>query len=170
MSEVSKSSALDLARSAMPAFEEEDTKKSLYLGYRLSNFSRSQSLELTGIHRKTVARWREADSNFAFIDGEGISDMRKTLANEYLDMEYTRNFHLVLQKDFKILYKDATNQSLTPCESEYLAKIRAHYTPQSLAMMKQILGGGTMEQPFDFTKLTISIRRERESVEIRSEQ
>lgn len=160
MSDNGKSEALDLARSALPMFEEEDTKKSLYLSYRLSNFSRFQSVELSSIHRKTLARWTEADPNFAYIDGEGIGEMRKQLANEFLDMQFTRNFHLVLQKDFKILYKDAINQQLSPNESEYLNKIRQHYTPQSLAMMKQLLGGGTVEQPFDFTKLTISIRRE----------
>ena len=155
-----KSEALDLARSALPMFEEEDTKKSLYLSYRLSNFSRLQSVELSGIHRKTLARWTEADPNFAYIDGQGITEMRKQLANEFLDMQFTRNFHLVLQKDFKILYKDAMNQQLLPNEVEYLSKIRQHYTPQSLAMMKQLLGGGTVEEPFNFTKLTLTIRRE----------
>jgi len=154
------SEALDLARSALPAFEEEDTKKSLYLSYRLSNFSRLQSVELAGIHRKTLARWTEADQNFAYIDGQGITEMRKQLANEFLDMQFTRNFHLVLQKDFKLLYKDAIGQDLSPNDVEYLHKIRNHYTPQSLAMMKQLLGGGSVDQPFDFTKLTLTIRRE----------
>lgn len=157
---MSESETLDLARSALPAFDEEDTKKSLYLGYRLSNFSRLQSVELSGIHRKTLARWTEADPNFAALDGEGIGEYRKRFASEYLDMQFTRNFHLVLQKDFKILYKDATGQQMSPNEVDWLSKIHNHYTPQSLAMIKQLLKGGTVEQPFDFTKLTISIRRE----------
>jgi hypothetical protein len=35
-------------------------------------------------------------------------------------------------------------------------------------MVKQLLGGGTVAQPFDFTKLTLSIKREQ--IEITQEQ
>ena len=83
-------------------------------------------------------------------------------------MQFTRNFHLVLEKDFKVLYKDAIGDELTENDIKYLEKIRQHYTPQSLAMVKQLLGGGTVDQPFDFTRLTMTIKREQ--IEIREER
>jgi len=160
---------LDIARSFLPAFAEEDSKKSEYLGYRLCNFSRHQAIELTGIHPKTLSRWKE-DANFALIDGESMSFLRTQLANDYLDMQFTRNFHLVLQKDFRILYKDATTpHDMLPSEVEYLNKIRQHYTPQSLAMVKQMLSGGTVDQPFDFTKITISVQKETQQIKFEKE-
>ena len=94
--------------------------------------------------------------------------MRKEFASTFIDMQYTRNFHLMLQKDFKVLYKDAIGETLTDVENKYIEKIRQHYTPQSLAMVKQLLGGGTVDQPFDFTRLTMTIKREQ--IEIKEER
>jgi len=71
---------------------------------------------------------------------------------------------LVLQKDFRILFKEATEGTLTDDEKGYLLKIRQHYTPQSLAMVKQLLGGGNVEKPFDFTKLTLTIKKEQTTI------
>ena len=93
-----------------------------------------------------------------------MSDLRKKLSTEYIDMEFTRNFHLVLQKDFRVLFKDATDETLNDDEKGYLLKIRQHYTPQSLAMVKQLLGGGNIEKPFDFTKLTLTIKKEQTTI------
>lgn len=160
--------ALDIARSILPSFNEEDSKKSEYLGYRLNFFSRQEATELTGIHPKTVTRWRE-DPQFALIDGDGLTTLRKTLQTEFTDMQFSRNFHMVLKKDFRILYKDACSQPLTEYEQDYLIKIRQHYTPQSLAMVKQLLNGGTVEEPFNFTKLTLTIKRETEQIEMKRE-
>jgi hypothetical protein len=36
-------------------------------------------------------------------------------------------------------------------------------------MIKQLVGGGTIDKPFDFTKLTLTIRKEKETLEIKSE-
>jgi len=151
-----------IALSMVPHFAD-DGKKAHYLSYRLANFSFRESCTLGEVSEKQVRRWREADENFKYLDTEGLTELRKQMAAEYLDMQFTRNFHLVLQKDFRILYKDATvsvGEPLTEAEEKYLEKIRQHYTPQSLAMVKQLLGGGTTDQPFDFTKLTMEIKRE----------
>jgi len=142
-------------------------KRAEYLSKRICNFSVRESCQLAKVAEKTVRRWRDADPDFLRLDTEGMTDLRKNFATEYVDMQFTRNFHLVLQKDFKVLYKDATNGGLTEAEEKYLEKIRAHYTPQSLAMVKQLLGGGTTDQPFDFTRLTMTIKREQ--IEIREE-
>lgn len=164
-----------IAESILPVLSD-DSKKGLYLSYRVANFTVSESVQLSKIHMKTVRRWREADEQFRYLDMEGITELRKAMANQFIDMQFTRNFHLVLQKDFRILYKDAmadqvtTNPQLTEQEQTYLKGIRQHYTPQSLAMVKQLLAGGTVEEPFNFTKVTMTIRRQTEQVEITQEQ
>ena len=158
----------EMAISTLPFFH--DGKKSEYLAKRICNFSMREACQLAEVSEKSVRRWREADPTFNQLDTEGMTDLRKKFANEFVDLEFTRNFHLVLQKDFKILYKDATDsKNLTEDDKEYLLKIRQHYTPQALAMVKQILGGGDPKQPFDFTKLTMTIKREREQIEITQE-
>ena len=148
-----------IALAFVPTFSD-DSKKATYLSYLVANFSHREACQLTPVSEKQVHRWRDADPNFAKIAGEGLRELRKEFASSFIDMQFTRNFHLILQKDFRVLYKDAIGGELTKTEDEYLGKIRQHYTPQSLAMVKQLLGGGTVEQPFDFTKLTLSIWRE----------
>ena len=133
-------------------------KRAEYLSKRICNFSVRESCQLAKVAEKTVRRWRDADPDFLRMDTEGMTELRKNFATEYIDMQFTRNFHLVLQKDFKVLYKDATNGGLTEGEEKYLEKIRAHYTPQSLAMVKQLLGGGTPKEPFDFTKTIFKMK------------
>ncbi len=135
-------------------------KRAEYLSKRICNFSVRESCQLANVSEKTVRRWRDADPDFLRMDTEGMTELRKNFSTEYIDMQFTRNFHLVLQKDFKVLYKDAVGESLTEPEGKYLEKIRAHYTPQSLGMVKQLLGGGKIDQPFDFTRLTMTIKRE----------
>lgn len=160
MSEVTSNPAdiVEMAKSTLPDFSDE--KKANYLSYRVTNFSTRESCQLAHVSEKQVRRWREASPEFKRLDTDGLTEMRKQFATQYLDIQFTRNFQLVLQKDFRVLYKDATVGGLTKDETDYLGKIRQHYTPQSLAMVKQLLSGGTVEQPFDFTKLTMEIKRE----------
>ncbi len=152
----------EIASSLLPMLERDggDGKRAEYLSKRICNFSMRESCKLANVSEKSVRRWREADPDFFHLDTEGMTELRKKLSTEYIDMEFTRNFHLVLQKDFKVLYKDAIGELLSESEREYLLKIRQHYTPQSLAMVKQLLGGGTIDVPFDFTRLTMTIKTE----------
>lgn len=158
-----------IAHSIVPYFPD-DNKKSKYLSYRVSGFSVMEAAQLAGCHLKSVRRWRLADEQFSKIDLEGVNELRKQLSSEYLDLEFTRNFRLVLQKDFEVLYKSVRNIDLNEQEHSYLLKLRSHYTPQHLAMIKQILSGGNIQEPFDFTKLTLTIRREREEITIKTEE
>lgn len=158
----------EMASSLLPMIDHDavvESKRADYLAKRVCNFSVREACKLANVTEKSVRRWREADPNFLRLDTEGMTDLRKQLSIQYIDMEFTRNFHLVLQKDFKILYKDAVGETLTEGETEYLLKIRQHYTPQSLAMVRQLLGGGTVDQPFDFTRLTLTIKQEQVIVE-----
>ena len=145
-----------------------ESKRADYLSKRICNFSVREACQLANVSEKSVRRWRDADPEFNRLDTEGMTDLRKALSTQLLDFQFTRNFHLVLQKDFRVLYKDAIEpEHMTENDTEYLGKIRQHYTPQSLAMVKQLLGGGSTDKPFDFTKLTLSIKREQ--IEIKQE-
>lgn len=159
MNDVVASETKDIASTLIPTFSD-GGKKAGYLSYRVSNFSMRESCKLANVSEKQVRRWREASEEFNHLDTDGLTELRKQMANEYLDMQFTRNFRLVMEKDFRVLFRDATGETLSEVENKYLEKIRQHYTPQSLAMIKQLLGGGTIDQPFDFTKLTMTIKRE----------
>jgi len=167
---MNESETYELAESFLPRYE--DGKKATYMAYKVANFSTREACELTPVSERMVRKWRAESPEFRYLDGEGLTEVRKRFANEYLDMQFGRNFHLILQKDFRLLYKALTlgDDALTDREHAYLIKVRSHYTPQALAMIKQILGGGSVEQPFDFTKLTLSIRREREQMDVTVEQ
>lgn len=167
MPETALTETESIAQAFVPTFSD-DNKRATYLSYLIANFAHREACQLTPVSEKQVRRWKDADEDFRRICGEGLPDLRKQFASQFIDMQFTRNFHLVLQKDFRVLYKDAIGDELTENEYKYLEKIRQHYTPQSLAMVKQLLGGGTVEQPFDFTKLTMTIKREQ--IEITQEQ
>lgn len=157
----------EIASSLLPMLQNDggDGKRADYLSKRVCNFSMHEACKLANVSMKSVHRWRDADPHFLYLDTEGMTNLRKKLSTEYVDMEFTRNFHLVMQKDFRVLYKDATAPStMSDQEIAYLNKIRQHYTPQSLAMVKQLLGGGSVEQPFDFTKLTLTLKREQTEI------
>ena len=153
-----------IAKSFLPMLTDDgfgDTtsaKRAEYLSKRICNFSVRESCQLAKGAEKTVRRWRDADPDFLDLDTKGMTELRRKSSTEYIDMQFTRNFHLVLQKDFRVLYKDATGQQLGLSEIGYLEKIRAHYTPQSLAMVKQLLGGGSTKEPFDFTKTVFKMK------------
>lgn len=148
-----------------------EAKRADYLSKRICNFSVRESCQLAKVAEKTVRRWRDADPDFLHLDTEGMTELRKNFATQYVDMQFTRNFHLVLQKDFRVLYKDATVGGLTESEEKYMEKIRAHYTPQSLAIVKQLLTGKPLGENFDITKLIFKISEEKtiKKVEITQE-
>lgn len=166
---VNPGDAKSIVESIIPLYTD-DTKKARYLSYRVANFSVLESCKLAGVHIKSVRRWREDDPSFYAIDVTNMENVRKELSAQFLDIEFTRNFRLVLAKDFEVLQKSMTEGAvLTEFEEGYLGKIRAHYTPQSLAMIKQLLKGGTLAEPFNFTKYVLTLTREKETAKIEIE-
>jgi hypothetical protein len=165
------SETLNILVSGIPQLDGDEIshKKALYLSYRISNFTVHESCALVPCSMKQVKRWRDADENFRKLDGEGLTELRKKMGMEFLDMQFTRNFRMVMERDFRILYKEATEGigGLTRSEITYAEKIRQHYTPQSLALVKQLLAGGNSDAPFDFTKFVMEIQRERITIERR---
>lgn len=156
-----------MIQSLIPHYLEGD-RKAAFLGYLVAGFSKAEATKLTKIHKKTLTRWYQGDPDFVkFLDQ--IPEVREKLSNQILDLEYTRNFKLVLSKDFQVLYKDAIKDQpggkpLTPQEEEYLQHIRKFYTPQHLLMLRQLLTGDNKSgEAFDFTRTVLEIRLSKEA-------
>jgi len=166
VNDVSKETGLTktegMVQSLIPHFLEGD-RRAAYLGYLIAGFSRIEAKRLTGIHDKTLTRWTQGDPDFVEFVSK-IPDVRQKLSNQLLDIEYTRNFKLVLSKDFKVLYKDATGKLLTEQEQQYLQSIRKFYTPQHLVLLRQLLSGkDDTGEAFDFTRTVLEIRLSKEA-------
>src|SRR4030042_2646891 len=94
-----------MAASLLPIYIE-GGKKARYLSYLVSGFSIMEASKLAKVHYKSVLRWRQ-DPQFLDTEQQCVGELRKKLSNELLDLEFTRNFRLVMAKDFEILFKDA---------------------------------------------------------------
>lgn len=156
---------ISMAQSLLPLVDS-NTKKAEYLAYRIASFSRREACKLANVNPITIKRWVESDDAFAAIEVHGLTALRKKLGNEYLSMEFTRNYHLVLQQDFKVLMKAVLGKPMTEDEQDYLKKVRPYYTPQHLAIIKQLAGEVDKDGSFDFTQLTLTIKREKEELTI----
>ena len=140
-----------IAQSLLPYYMD-GGKKARYLSYMIASFSVREALKLTGVTHKTLTIWRNTDPKFVELE-ESTPELKRQLADQLIDIEFTRNFRLILDKDFQILYKDATSETLTEKEQQYLLVIRKFYTPQQLMMIKQLVSGdGDRDKPFDFTR------------------
>ena len=113
-----------------------------------------------------------------------LPEFRKALANEYCEIEFVRNFRLVMEKDHQIIKKalevvgeffDAQGKkidipNLTKQENDYLLKMRAYYTPQQLSAISALTRGGTGSKDddiFDFTKAVLSFAEHSRTVEMK---
>lgn len=152
----------NIAKSLVPYYTE-GGKKASYLSYLVAGFSVMESTRLAKVHLKTIFRWRKEFPEFALIEEQCTTEVRKRLADELIDIEFTRNFRLILAKDFTILFKDAQGIMLSEREQQYLFLIRKFYTPQQFAMIKQLISGDGSGEAFDFTRTVLTIRLERES-------
>jgi len=154
-------STIDTIESVLPDFDdgEANSQKTRYLSFRIASFSREEARKLAKVTKDQLKKWRREDEKFLYFDGLGVSDTRKKLCAEYNAIQYSRNFRLIMEKDFNILYKDAQGEQLTKQEEKYLTTIRAYYNPQSLSMLNQ-LAGGKNEEEFNYTNFVLKVRRE----------
>ncbi len=149
---------------AMLPYFPEDSKKSRYLSYRVCGFGVKEAASLTKVGQSTVRSWRCADPKFRELDLSGINELKKKLSSEFINLEFTRNFHLVMQKDLNILLKSVNQpDQLTENETKYLLKLRQFYTPQQYAVIQQLIGE-VKNEGFNFTDLVFRISREKEEI------
>ena len=120
--------------------ERGDSKKARYLGYRASGFTIREALAMVGCKQRTVEHWRREDSAFAAQEAQ-LPELRKKLGFEFANMEFLRNYRLILQKDFEVIGKSMGGELLTKQEAAYLLKARGSYSPQQLEIIKNFLSG-----------------------------
>jgi hypothetical protein len=133
-----------------------DDKKTKYLSYRATGFTIREARKLTGLKwDRTIRDWRKADPLFAYWDGEGLLRLQEEVGDRFLLSEFSRNFRLVLEKDYRVIHRSMTAENeggqLSDQDEAYLLKIRSFYTPQQLQAIKQVLtkqAGG--DEDFDF--------------------
>ena len=126
-----------------------------------------ESVTLAKITRKSIRFWRR-ESAFVELEQKALGELREQLSNQLINIEFTRNFRLVLAKDFQILFKDAQEKSLTEKEQQYLLVIRKFYTPEQLTRIRQLVSGkDDSGEAFDFTRTVLTIRLEKEEKNVR---
>ncbi len=136
--------------------------KSSYLSFRACGFSVRESIHLSDTSERSLRRWREDDEEFRKADGENLPELRRQAKHEIIDIEYTRNFRLVLIKDYDVIKKSIeAPQEMSPEEHSYLIKARQHYTPQQLAIIQQLRasesGVGRESGSFNITDILLMI-------------
>ena len=155
--EVQRSPDESIAQSIVPYNRDDDRAR--YLGLRSSGFSIREALKLIGRAASTLSLWRH-NEEFANLESR-IPEFRKDLALEYVNLEFCRNFRLVMEKDYRVLHqslhpnKDDEGKSI-PMSSQdqaYLIKMRAYYTPQQLQIMEALGAGEADGVGFNFTSI-----------------
>ena len=138
-------------------------KRARYLSYLVAGFSVMESITLAKVHLATIKRWRREEHAFEELETKALGELREELSNQLINIEFTRNFRLVLAKDFQVLFKDAQEKVLTEKEQQYLLIIRKFYTPEQLTRIRQLVSGrDDSGEAFDFTKTVLTIRLEKE--------
>lgn len=155
-----------------------DDARARYLGLRASGFTIREALKLIGYVHSALSRWR---LDPAFVDIENrLPEYRKELSIEYANLEFVRNYRLVLEKDFRILkhslHPDTVEVdgkqipvAMSKNDHEYLIKMRTHYTPQQLQIIQTMVeSDGKDNGGYNFTDFVIEASKISERVRIES--
>jgi len=125
-----------------------------YLSYRACGFTVQESCQLAGVTYTTIKRWRDSNEAFAKLD-TNVKDLIKQFSYNYIELEFIRNFRLILKKDYDVLTKSIYMPDLlTRGEEMYLSKIRSQYTPDQLMALKRILSNDDLKD-MNFTQLVL---------------
>ena len=137
------------AASLIPYRRDDDRAK--YLGWLCSGFSDEEALFVLGLTRTWLETSRQ-DSKFVILE-ERIPELRKQLSQEYTEMDFYRNFRMVLEKDHRVLrtslgmelVEDEETGEMVPAQlssfdQQYLLKLRSAYTPQQLQLLEAVTG------------------------------
>lgn len=139
-----------IVASQLPDFG--DSKKNLYISYRVSGFSPKEAVQMTKIGLKTIYRWREKDPKFKEYDTERIAEITRTMGTKFAATEFLRNFRLVLEKDMQVFKRAVEGRNLNDQDYQYLIKARSNYTPQQLQAVEHLLKG---EEMSDLSKVNL---------------
>lgn len=142
-----------------------DDSRARYLGLRASGFTIREALRLIGKAQSTLSAWRH-DSVFSDLETR-LPELRRELALEYANLEFLRNYRLILEKDYRVIKESLDKKViLSPQDHQYLLKLRSHYTPQQLQIMEMLFIADKSGQGFDFTNFIMTASRTQEKVTI----
>lgn len=136
-----------------------DDERALYFGYRSSGLSVRETLNIIERSKAWLSGQRHDP---VFVDLEGrIPEFRKTLSKEYVELDFYRNFRLILHKDHQIIKrslgmeKDENGEvvQLTNKDQEYLIKLRSQYSPAQIQILEQVVSG--KEDGFNWAKFVM---------------
>jgi hypothetical protein len=157
-----------------------DDARARYLGLRSSGFTIREALKLLGYSHPALSKWR-LDPTFAGIENR-LPEFRKELSLEYANLEFIRNYRLVLEKDFRILKRSLNPEVITDVDTgktvplpldkqdqEYLLKMRTFYTPQQLQIIQTLVqSDGDKSKEFDFTDFVIQASKIEQHIRVES--
>jgi len=146
-----------------------DDHKARYLSYRASGFTIRESLHMIGCAQSTLSLWRH-DPQFVELENN-IQQIAQKLRTEYTSLEFTRNFRLIMEKDYQVLKASLNGGDLTRDEQSYLLKMRGFYTPQQLQIIEALvqgeLEGGSK---FSWTEAVLTFRKiEERTIKLRQQ-
>ena len=142
---------LSIAESLIPW--RNDDNRARYLGYLACGFSVEEALYMIGMKMVWLEEQR-LDETFNTFELK-IPEIRKELSKEYIELDFFRNFRMVLEKDYRVLKHSLElqeDESMIPQEHQYLLKMRSAYTPQQLQIIEQIMKG-TGGGDFNFARM-----------------
>lgn len=137
------------ATALIPYRRSDDRAK--FLGWCCTGFSDEEALYVLGLNRAWLADAR-LDSKFTDLE-ERIPEFRKELSREYLELDFQRNFRMVLEKDRRIMQRalemeleeneagEMVPAEMTPYDQQYLLRLRSAYTPQQYQLLEAVVAG-----------------------------
>ena len=123
-----------------------DDNKAKYLRLRACGLAQRETLRQLGLAGPTLSTWRK-NPKFVALE-EDLHNVRKILRDEWIVIEWSRNFAIATLKDGEVMTKsrrtrEVKNEStgkmesipvpLSKQEHEWLMKRSGMYTPQQLA-------------------------------------
>lgn len=149
-----------------------DDERALYLSYRACGLSTAESLTIIFRSIEWLEHCRE-DVTFLQLEAK-VPELRKQLSKEYVEIEFFRNFRMILEKDRRVIQESLsgkTMQVMLPDGSydtvpapmsrqdfDYLLKIRSQYTPQQIQILESVIKGESAG--FDWSKFVAANQEE----------
>lgn len=152
-----------IAKSIVPY--NRDDARARYLGLRSSGMSIREALRWIGKAQSTLSAWRH-DPEFKDLE-DRIPEFRRQLSLEYTNLEFVRNYRLILEKDYRVIKESLDKDAvLSAQDHQYLLKLRTHYTPQQLQIIEALVIGEAAIDGFNFTDIVIEMARTQERIKI----
>lgn len=118
-----------------------DDNRARYLGYLACGFTPEEALYMLGLTLDWLEEQRQS-TDFETFELK-VPEIRKELSKEYIELDFFRNFRMVLEKDYRVLKiaLEMDGTTMTNQDHQYLLKMRSAYTPQQLQILEQVMKG-----------------------------